>query len=403
MPPKGSSGASKKVENKKKEKIIEDKTFGLKNKKGNKNQKYIQQVSLQVKSGGNPISRKLEEERRIAKEKKELELKQKKEIDALFKPVHAVQKIDKGADPKSVLCAFYKQGTCGKGDRCKFSHDLDIERKDIKRSLYVDVREDDKDGTSEDWTEEKLKEVIEKKHAEANSKKTKTEIICKFFLDAVEKNKYGWFWECPQKEACIYRHALPPGFQLKKDKKKEDKKDEISLEDLIERERAALGHSQTKVTLVSFLAWKKRKLREKEESNIKENAKKKEAYKAGRSVGISGREMFTFNPDMAREDDFEEGDEAFDTTNLPDDDNEHGEDGSMFRELNLEDLLNNGAAVDEKDDQVTKAPESREYQVDAAESLDEAAGGIPIDENLFADEDFLEDVEDDLEDLDIDD
>jgi len=113
--------------------------------------------------------------------------------------------------------------------------------------------------------------------------------------------------------------------------------------------------------------------------------------------------MFTFNPDMAREDDFEEGDEAFDTTNLPDDDNEHGEDGSMFRELNLEDLLNNGAAVDEKDDQVTKAPESREYQVDAAESLDEAAGGIPIDENLFADEDFLEDVEDDLEDLDIDD
>ena len=68
-------------------------------------------------------------------------------------------------------------GTCGKGDRCKFSHDLDIERKDIKRSLYVDVREDDKDGTSEDWTEEKLKEVIEKKHAEANSKKTKTEIV----------------------------------------------------------------------------------------------------------------------------------------------------------------------------------------------------------------------------------
>jgi hypothetical protein len=40
--------------------------------------------------------------------------------------------------------------------------------------------------------------------------------ICKFFLEAVEINKYGWFWECPNGKSCIYRHALPPGFQLKK-------------------------------------------------------------------------------------------------------------------------------------------------------------------------------------------
>jgi len=397
MPPKGSSGASKKAEIKKKEKIIEDKTFGLKNKKGNKNQKFIQQVSQQVKSGGTAEARKAEEARRLAKEKKELELKQKKEIADLFKPVQAVQKIEKGADPKSILCAFFKQGNCGKGDRCKFSHNLEIERKAEKRSLYCDVREEDKDGTSEDWTEEKLKDVVDKKHAESNKRKTKTEIICKYFLDAVEKNKYGWFWECPQGEGCIYRHALPPGFQLKKDKKKEEKKDEISLEDLIERERAALGHNQTKVTLASFLAWKKRKLREKEESNTKENAKKKEAYKAGRSVGISGREMFTFNPDMAQDDNFDEGDEAFDTANLPND-NEHGEDPSMFVELNLEELLNSGLAAEEPG---TKAPESREFQV--PESLDEAAGGVPIDENLFADEDLLEDLEDDLEELGIED
>jgi hypothetical protein len=35
---------------------------------------------------------------------------------------------------------------------------------------------------------------------------------------------------------CMYHYALPPGFVLKKDKKKEEKEDEISLEDLIERE-----------------------------------------------------------------------------------------------------------------------------------------------------------------------
>jgi len=53
MPPKKTnSGASKKVEQKKKEKVIEDKTFGLKNKKGAKTQKFIAQVEKQVKSGG---------------------------------------------------------------------------------------------------------------------------------------------------------------------------------------------------------------------------------------------------------------------------------------------------------------------------------------------------------------
>lgn len=48
-----------------------------------------------------------------------------------------------GVDPKSVLCAFYKQGQCTKGDKCKFSHDLSVERKCEKRSLYVDERDDE--------------------------------------------------------------------------------------------------------------------------------------------------------------------------------------------------------------------------------------------------------------------
>ena len=52
MPPKKAQGASKKTEAKKKEKLIEDKTFGLKNKKGAKQQKFIDQVEKQVKSGG---------------------------------------------------------------------------------------------------------------------------------------------------------------------------------------------------------------------------------------------------------------------------------------------------------------------------------------------------------------
>jgi len=49
----------------------------------------------------------------------------------------------------------------------------------------------------EDWDEDKLAEVINKKHGA--EKATTTDIICKHFLDAVENNKYGWFWECPDK------------------------------------------------------------------------------------------------------------------------------------------------------------------------------------------------------------
>jgi len=66
------------------------------------------------------------------------------------------------------------------------------------------------------------------------------------------------------------------------------------LEDLVEKERAALGSNQTKVTLESFLAWKKRKLREKEDTNNKENNRKKAEFKAGRSVGVSTHFLFFF-------------------------------------------------------------------------------------------------------------
>lgn len=47
------------------------------------------------------------------------------------------------------------------------------------------------------------------------------------------------------------------------------------------------------------MAWKKRKLKEKKDQAIKDEEKKRSDYKAGRQVGISGREMFFFNPDLA--------------------------------------------------------------------------------------------------------
>ncbi|KAI5721027.1 hypothetical protein M8J77_015010 [Diaphorina citri] len=414
MGPKAKTSApSKKTVEKKKEKVIEDKTFGLKNKKGAKQQKFIQQVEKQVKSSGPP--RKRDEDPKVKKEEKE---KEQKELGLLFRPV---QKVEKGADPKSVVCAFFKQGQCSKGAKCKFSHDLTIERKAEKRSLYVDMRDDGEDvnETMENWDEDKLKEVVEKKHGEAEKKRPTTTIICKYFIEAVENSKYGWFWSCPNGPTCIYKHALPPGFVLKKDKKKEEKKDQISLEDLIERERAALAASSkfTKVTLDSFLAWKKRKLKEKSEAMTKAEEKKRSDFKAGRQVGLSGRDMFSFNPDLAK-DDMDEGDEAFDSYTR----DEEEDPESNYRELDLDMLLNEAAELDETnisqakdrvfdtraengDDSTRTNPKTSEEGSTAAngelESPNEEGAAGVINENLFEEDVDLDELEEEMDELSI--
>ena len=51
--------------------------------------------------------------------------------------------------------------------------------------------------------------------------------------------RFGWFWECPNGDKCQYRHALPPGFVLKSQKKALDeaaKANTISLEEFLEVE-----------------------------------------------------------------------------------------------------------------------------------------------------------------------
>ncbi|XP_031367742.1 zinc finger CCCH domain-containing protein 15 homolog [Apis dorsata] len=384
MPPKKTPAPSKKAEQKKKEKVIEDKTFGIKNKKGAKQQKFIQQVEKQVKSGGvNP--RKLEDPN-IKKLEKEKKLKEQKELALIFKPVQS-QKIDKGTDPKSVVCAFFKQGQCTKGDKCKFSHDLSVERKAEKRSLYCDMRDDDKEtDTMDKWDEDKLKEVVEKKHGSGN--RPTTDIICKHFLEAVEKSKYGWFWECPSGQKCIYRHALPPGFVLKKDKKKEDKKDEISLEDL------------TKITLETFLAWKKRKLKEKKEQALKDEEKRRNDYKAGRQVGISGREMFYFNPELAAGDGIDDGDEAISSYVREEDE---AEEKVEYRELDMDRLALEASEIDTSGITVAGADRLKNNKVtneNSTVTIGEGATALAINENLFKEED-LEGLEEELEDLDL--
>ncbi|XP_033153662.1 zinc finger CCCH domain-containing protein 15 homolog [Drosophila mauritiana] len=400
MPPKKAPpGPSKKTEQKKKEKVIEDKTFGLKNKKGNKQQKFIQQVQKQVQSGGQHPRQ--DGDKR--KEEKEKKLAEQREMALIFKPVQT-QKVEKGTDPKSVVCAFFKQGTCTKGDKCKFSHDLSLENKVEKRSIYVDMRDEDDPMTN--WDDAKLKEVVEKKSSGEKQRPT-TDIICKFFLEAVEKSKYGWFWECPNGGKCIYRHALPAGYVLKRDKKKEEKPTEISLVDLIEKERAALGPNQTRVTLESFLAWKKRKIAEKKAKMAAEEERKKSDFSKGKQFGISGREMFSFNPDLVDDGPMEEGDAAFDIYNREDDDDNAVE----FKELDLAALSLAAKEVDGSGtiastnrllDQATEAAKTAAAE-DAAADEDGSSSSAPANDAAPINKDLFVDLAGELDDLDLED
>jgi hypothetical protein len=160
------------------------------------------------------------------------------------------------------------------------------------------------------WDEEKLREVVSRK---GNPKAT-TDIVCKHFLQAVETGKYGWFWECPDGgDKCKYRHALPPGFVLKSQKKKEEddaKKQEISLEEFLEVERHKLDPKKlTPLTKESFAEWKKTRLSKKEAESQALHSAKSATYAAGKSVGMSGRDLFTFNPDLGGDSDDDEDDE----------------------------------------------------------------------------------------------
>jgi len=151
----------------------------------NKSAKVQKQVQIlqqqQAMSGKSKEALAKEKEKELREKAKREEEKRMKEEAALFKPIQT-QKVPFGVDPKTVLCVFYKAGNCEKGNKCKFSHDINVGRKVEKKNLYEDGREDKMAGmvvvtsshrclnlmlfsdTMENWDEEKLRNVVLSKH-----------------------------------------------------------------------------------------------------------------------------------------------------------------------------------------------------------------------------------------------
>lgn len=146
-----------------------------------------------------------------------------------------------------------------------------------------------------------------------------TIITCLHFLEAVEDEKFGWRWECPKGGAdCMYRHQLPEGYVITSKKEREKMKkeaaeraaDETTIEEKIEEERAALKfEGLTPVTKESFFAWKERRAAAKQkalEDELKAAQEDKQAKKnagKGKNSIMNGRALFTYNPEMFKDDD----------------------------------------------------------------------------------------------------
>jgi len=126
-----------------------------------------------------------------------------------------------------------------------------------------------------------------------------TIITCRDFLDAVENEKYGFNWVCPSGgDNCQYRHMLPQGYVVNrgdKGQQSEDSDDEMTLEEKIEAERAALPHDGlTPVTLETFMKWKEDRAARKQtelEAKIAAEMAKGRKDKAQMAF-MSGRALF---------------------------------------------------------------------------------------------------------------
>ena len=272
MPPKKDAKSEKgqlKALEKAKQKAAEDKTFGLKNKnKSAKVQKFVSQVKLQAKHGGNL---KGGEQALKAAEIKAKEEKQKKK------------------QQQAMLAAMYA------------SEAKKTNNNQIKEDAKIDVYQDQREQKETDWNPDEVAALVEKKHGNQNAT---TKIVCKHFIAALENRTYGWFWSCPNGgDTCIYRHALPVGYVLKRDQPKEAEEDDTPIEEIVEIQRAGLtGDKLTPVTHESFMAWKKRKEEERmaELERLINNEKKK--GKKGTNV-LSGKDLFTFDPTLFVDDD----------------------------------------------------------------------------------------------------
>ncbi|KAK6943740.1 Spo11/DNA topoisomerase VI, subunit A, N-terminal [Dillenia turbinata] len=118
---------------------------------------------------------------------------------------------------------------------------LPMTEQDIKTGK--DLLEEDFVKKNPGWVEELNLMVKSKQKAEIQALSSfgfqYLSEICKYFLEAVERKQYGWFWVLPYGgKECHYRYALPPGYVRKSQMKAllEEETEKIPTEEEIENQ-----------------------------------------------------------------------------------------------------------------------------------------------------------------------
>jgi len=90
------------------------------------------------------------------------------------------------------------------------------------------------------------------------------------------------------------------------------KANEISLEEFLEVERHKLGPNLTPVTKETFAKWKKTRMDKKQaEMEVLKKAKETQ-HAAGKAIGMSGRDLFQYNPEWFADEDEGDGSDEWD-------------------------------------------------------------------------------------------
>lgn len=217
------------------------------------------------------------------------------------------------------------------------------------------------------------------------SKMPKTEIVCKYFLDAVKTKSYGYKWNCPNGDECHYRHCLPKDYVIKtlQSKVQEDMTiDEYQdMEEKIDEERVRLARGGTKLDENTFKAWKEKKLKEKEKELQTVGGKKKNNMELLKKLK-TGRQLFNDNNNVYNDD-----------ANADDDIYENQCNQLEEETKNLQDELWGKNEDNENDNDNNKLTNEINNKVE--QNKDNL--NVKVDENLF------QDVEDDLDNIDLED
>lgn len=134
---------------------------------------------------------------------------------------------------------------------------------------------------------------------------------------------------------------MPEGWKLRT--KAQDKKKDLTLEDIIEKERSKLTGDLTPLTKDLFEAWKEKwlkKMKDEKENEIKQelaSKKKDKKFLDPNFKFLSGRSMFVYNPndDLDEEEEDDELQELIKnrkTRNIDSDDEDEGDEGDKHKD-----------------------------------------------------------------------